>query len=227
MDDYHDLHGEERTPRLLKGDRDYMSVGQAMTSPFMIGQLILNVACSYGGVFFFFWLIFIFFGPDKYGCYSSQVLSPILISPFATPILALAWAPIGMIDAIEKGWFGFVSDEALESGIFKFLPLKPQIGFLRHCLIGLQLAIVAIPIMMLIVVFGIASDESDLYSDGLDCVLTDWEQVVSCVTYIAILPLYVIPVGLLGFAKESNMERVYRILSDKSFIMKGLYSPIC
>ena len=225
MDDW---AGEERTPRLLKGDRDYMTIGQVMTSPFMIGQLILNIVASYCGVFFCFWLIFIVFGPDEYGCYSSQVLSPVLISPFATPVLALAWAPVGMIDAIEKGWFGFVHDSELEGGIFRFLPcLQPQVGFFRHCLLGLELAAFAIPIMMLIVIFGIASDQTDELSDGLDCVLTDWEQVISCVTYIAILPIFVIPIGLLGFAKESNMERVYRVLSDKSFIQKGIYSPIC
>mmetsp|Transcript_38769 Transcript_38769/g.54047 ORF Transcript_38769/g.54047 Transcript_38769/m.54047 type:complete len:222 (+) Transcript_38769:38-703(+) len=215
---------------LLNEDRRYFSPKELLLSPFSIFQLILNIVASYCGVFFCFWLIFVHFGPDGYGCYSSQVLSPILISPFATPILALAWAPVGMLDAIERGWFGYVRQEDLSGGIWVLFPcFNFRIGVVRHMILGCQLALVAIPVMMLIVIFGIAEEQdSDPESEGLlTCYLTDWQQVVSCVTYIAILPIYVIPVGLLGFAREENLDRVYEILADKSFIQKGIYSPKC
>jgi hypothetical protein len=198
-----------------------------LCTPFVIFQTILNVVLTYGGVFFCFWIIFVVFGKDAYGCYSPEVLSPILISPFATPILALAWTPLGMIDAVEKGYFGSVRTEYLSRGIWTlFVFLKPQIGVLRHIILGIQIAIISIPIMMLVVVFGIASYD-DLESIGSNCSITDWQQVISCVTYIGILPIFIIPLGLLGFASERNLERVFDILKGKSFIQKGIYSPLC
>ena len=215
---------------LLSGaeGRSYLTPLNLMKTPFMLGQLLLNVIASYCGVLFFFWLIFVQFGKDGYGCYSSEVLSPILLSPFAGPVLALAWAPVAMIEAVEKGWFGFVRQSDLSGGVWILFPcFRFERGVIRHSILGCQLAVIAIPIMLLIVIFGIAKEFEDKHGVVHPCYLTNWQQVLSCVTYIALLPFYVVPIGLLGFAREKNLERVFLILSDKSLIQKGIYAPLC
>ena len=87
-------------------DVKYFTPLSLLLSPFVIGQTIFNVVASFSIVLFFFWMIFVEIGEPVYKCSSSEALSPYIISPFACSILALAWAPVGMIDAVERGWYG-------------------------------------------------------------------------------------------------------------------------
>ena len=219
-------------------DKTYFSPTELLTSKFVVLQTIFNVVVSFCGPLFFFWLIFhVLSGKDCFPILSGEVLGPVLASPLAAAVLALAWAPLGMMDALPRGWFGYVAEEEFQGGMWFLLPSLriSRIGVLRNLVTGLQLSVVAIPIMMLFVLFVFASDGGDvessgLNSDGYTCegkYLTPWTQTLASVTYIALLPLFVIPVGLLGYAVEPNLDRVTSILDGKGFIAKGIYSPIC
>ena len=97
-------------------DVRYFTPGGLLTTPFVIGQTIFNVVASFSIVLFFFWIIFVEMGEPYYACSSSEALSPYIISPFACSILALAWAPVSMIDAVERQWFGPVRRYDLTGG---------------------------------------------------------------------------------------------------------------
>ena len=75
-----------------------------LSSPFVLGQTLFNVVASFCGPLLCFWLIFSRGGP--YAWNSGEVLGPICASPLACAILAPAFVPIGMTDAVSRGWFG-------------------------------------------------------------------------------------------------------------------------
>ena len=73
-----------------------------------------------------------------------------------------------------------------------------RVGVVRHLVLGLQLSCVAIAIPPGILVAR--------YALGPD--LPVWTQIWFSVAYIALLPIVVLPLALLGFALEPNLERV-------------------
>ena len=119
-----------------------------LSSPFVLGQTLFNVAASFCGPLLCFWLIFSRGGP--YAWNSGEVLGPICASPLACAILAPAFVPIGMTDAVSRGWFGPVPshDDGVRC-LARFLPsLRSagvwRVGVVRHLVLGLQLSCVAI-----------------------------------------------------------------------------------
>mmetsp|Transcript_27014 Transcript_27014/g.37589 ORF Transcript_27014/g.37589 Transcript_27014/m.37589 type:complete len:232 (-) Transcript_27014:56-751(-) len=210
--------------------REYFTPLALLKTPFLLGQLFFSIVVSFSVILFFFWLLFVRLGSDGYECFSVQVLCPLFISTFASPVLSLAFAPIGMMRATERGWFGFVRQSDLSGGFWVLFPgLNFERGVARHLILGCQLAVTAIPIMLVVIVFGIADDYSDDEHSigGASCYLTNWQQVLSHAIYIAVLPLFSIPIGLLGFAREKNLDRVFAMLSGKSFFRKVTNAPLC
>lgn len=174
-----------------------------LSSPFVLGQTLFNVVASFCGPLLCFWLIFSRGGP--YAWNSGEVLGPICASPLACAILAPAFVPIGMTDAVSRGWFGPVPshDDGVRC-LARFLPsLRSagvwRVGVVRHLVLGLQLSCVAIAGIL---VAG--------YALGPD--LLAWTQIWFSVAYIALLPIVVLPLALLGFALESHLERVETII---------------
>mmetsp|Transcript_26647 Transcript_26647/g.74488 ORF Transcript_26647/g.74488 Transcript_26647/m.74488 type:complete len:249 (+) Transcript_26647:78-824(+) len=237
LEDQYDDEGDGYGPKY------FLSPGQLLATPFVIGQTLFNIVASFCGPLFFFWIIFHKLPSAKpcYAWYSGEVLGPVVITPLASSILALAWAPIGIPDALPKRWFAYVRERDVSTGPLSFVWfLRYRYGILRHCMMGLLLSCVAIPIMLALVVFIFAESDSvygdrpdDPGSAGLpagECYngqLTAWTQTFVSVTYIGILPIIIIPLGLLGFAVEPNLDRVNKIFEGKNIILKGLYSPLC
>ena len=175
-----------------------------LSSPFVLGQTLFNVVASFCGPLLCFWLLFSGGGP--YAWNSGEVLGPIIASPLACAILAPAFVPIGMTDAVSKGWFGPVPshDDGVRR-LARFLPfLRPadvwRVGAVRHLVLGTQLSCVAIPPGILIARYALGPD------------LPAWTQIWFSVAYIALLPIVVLPLALLGFALEPNLERVENLI---------------
>mmetsp|Transcript_1026 Transcript_1026/g.2854 ORF Transcript_1026/g.2854 Transcript_1026/m.2854 type:complete len:230 (-) Transcript_1026:304-993(-) len=169
-----------------------------LLSKFVLGQTAFNVTASFAGPLLCFALIFGNGGP--YAWNSGEVLGPICASPMACSVLALAFAPIGMTDAIGKGWYGPVAPTEVQclACVLPFLGSAPvwRFGVVRHLALGAMLSCVAIPPAICIARYALGPE------------LAAWTQIWFSIIYISILPLIVIPLGLLGFAVKPNLERV-------------------
>ena len=96
---------------LVVAPYEYFSVLQLLTTPFVLVQLAFNAAASFGVPSIgFAWVV-----PDKspYTLASSNVISVILVGPMACALLCSAFLPVGMADAIARGWFGGVKHSSL------------------------------------------------------------------------------------------------------------------
>ena len=139
-------------------------------------------------------------------------------------MIALAFAPIGMPDAVRRSWFGPVplSQAHRLSWVFPFLGKHWlwRYGVVRHFVIGLQVAIVAIPSGLVLARYAFGPT------------LSAWTQIWLSVVYIATMPILVVPMGFLAFALEPNLEIVERRMSDdpKCFhrlLKRALQAPLC
>ena len=204
---------------IVESDKEYSSPTKLLTCPYVVVQTLLNVAISFFGPLVCFWVLFHVLGSSRYYWLSGPVLGPILASPIASPICALAFAPISIPQAVKKRWLLYVKSSDVSRGIWTLCPfLHLRVGFVRHLILGFILSCFAIPLMLgFVLVFLI--DE-----DGY---LSDTEQILASVTYIAILPLCIIPLGFLGFAIEPNLDRTLSKLQGKSFVQQALCSPRC
>eukprot|EP01004_Peranema_trichophorum_P008200 NODE_6958_length_824_cov_26.350927_g6358_i0.p1 GENE.NODE_6958_length_824_cov_26.350927_g6358_i0~~NODE_6958_length_824_cov_26.350927_g6358_i0.p1 ORF type:complete len:217 (-),score=17.89 NODE_6958_length_824_cov_26.350927_g6358_i0:115-765(-) len=186
---------------------------QIFVSKFVIGQTIFNVVMSFLVPTIMFYLLFYHKAPHYW--LSGNVLGPVLASPWCCSIGSLAFAPMGIPDALDKKWFYTVRNSDVSTLPWTLFPyLRFRIGIIRHLVLGTQVAVLAIPIMFIIIRFGFGE------------YLSANQQLFGGVTYIAILPIFVMPLGLLGFAVDANMSRVRKNVRG-NIIQKALKSPIC
>ena len=194
-----------------------------LCSPFVVTQVVFNVVASFGGPLLCFYLMFASGGP--YPWLSGEVLGPIIASPIAGCVCSLAFAPLSMPEMTAKGWFGIVlpADVRRISYVFPFLGRAKawRIGVVRHLMLALLLAVVVIPPALVLVsplVFG-----PDLGA---------WTFIWLAIAYISVLPIVIIPLGLLGFAIEPNYARVQALMSNDSrpmrrLLLRAMRAPQC
>mmetsp|Transcript_12240 Transcript_12240/g.34423 ORF Transcript_12240/g.34423 Transcript_12240/m.34423 type:complete len:254 (-) Transcript_12240:406-1167(-) len=191
-------------------------------SGFVVGQTIFNMVASFTGPLLVFWLIFSSGGP--YAWNSGEVLGPIIASPWACAIASPAFAPIGMPEALEKGWFGRVdpADVRRLCFVFPFLGTAPvwRYGVVRHFVLGTQVAVVFIPAALLIARYPVGP------------LLEAWTQIWLSIIYITLLPLVTMPLALLAFAVEPNLQRAQGLMSDDPrscarLLKRAMYAPAC
>ncbi len=208
-----------------------LTICGVLVSRFCVLQTLFNVAMSFLGPLFCFWFLFSAKGP--YALTSGPVSGAIIASPFASAVISLSFAPLSMVEAADNGWFGVVrrSNRTLER-ISRFLCFLGEgkafrRGVARHALIGCFVAVPAIPV-------GLAY--ARMVVAGPDGMLEAWDMIIFSVTYIAMMPLLVMPLGLLGFALEPNFERVReRMVAAKQaekhpirqLVRRALVAPCC
>lgn len=187
-------------------------------TPFCLGQIIFNVIASFAGPLACFWLIFTSMGPESW--LGAPMLGIGIASPWACAICSLAFLPVGIPDASKQGWFGIIELESVPCTM-RILPfLHVRVGILRHLCIGTVAAALWCPPVFVLARFveGPMMSAKTFVWFGPSC--------------LAVLPLLVVPLGLLGFALPANYARVEAIMAVRGgtlvkVVRRGILAPTC
>jgi len=191
------------------------SARDVVCSSFVIMQLLINVIGSFVGPVGTFYLLFDYLSQGPYAWYSGPVIGVILGSPFGTAILTLALAPAGMPEALRWGKFKRLDRRAALrlARIFPFCGSHPlwRVAIMRHMMLGLQTGLLYWPPALLIARFALGPELSTWEQAGpaslpRSClhIATPARpaQILGGATYISLLAVPIVPLGLLGFAVE-------------------------
>ena len=186
----------------MLADGQSRSACQIICSGFCLFQVVLNVALSFIVPLGFLWLLLSPDGPisttERYAWDAWTPLSIIVPSPWVTTLIGCGTLPIGLPDALAHRWYGRLTAQDA-CALQRCLPvLRPRVGVLRHLACGTLAALFYVPAAGCVVRFVLGP------------VIRTNTLVLACATYIATIPIVVIPLGLLGFAIPSHYERVYR-----------------
>lgn len=212
------LEIESSTGRL---ESQYASPLGLLLSSFVIVQTLFGCVVSLGGPMLVFWLMF---RDEPYNRLGGELVSNILLSPFLCALLSLALAPLSMPEAVEGGIF-FVVRSSSAAPLARWLPFLRsdgvwKFGAARHLAIGFLCELVAAPPALLVARYGLPE------------LVTSWEVIWFSVTYIALLPIVCVPLGLLAFAVEPNYVRVEEMMSNdpmpaRRLFQRLVWSPLC
>lgn len=210
--------GQQAKPILNAGSipqYGYMSLGQIMTSKFMLLQLIVNVGASFAVPGIGFSVVIPYKGPYTVG--SSNIIGPILAGPFACAILCSLFLPFGMPDAMARGWYGALKPSCVTDGLQRAMPwMRLRYGVLRSLVMGTLTAAILIPAALLFCRF---------YWDNR---IHHAAQLWFCTLYIALAPMIIIPFALVSFAIEPNLQRMLELAGpQKTILNRALNSPLC
>lgn len=177
---------------LLSGGPPPFTVKRLLLSPFVVAQTMLNVALSFAFPLLFFWFLFSPAGPiavaSHYAWDSSLCCGVIIASPLACAVIPNGLAPIGMPEAVAKGWFGTLRTGTARQLLQFFPPLRPCVGVQRHLILGFIAALVWIPAGFAVARFALTGPEG----------IPAWIFILFGPAYIATLPIALVPAGLLG-----------------------------
>lgn len=192
-------------------------------SKFVVSQVVFNVICSFGPPLLCFALLFGQGGP--YHWLSGEVLGPIIASPIAGCLAALAFLPISMPEMVAMGWYGVVKPEDVRcaSYVFPFLGTASvwRMGFVRHLVISVYLSLLTMPPAIVVVSPLVFGPE-----------LPAWTLIWTAISFITILPLLHMPLGMLAFALEPNYERVEQLMVQdanpiRQVLSRAYWAPRC
>jgi len=209
--------GPSRTPRNF-------SLAKLMCTPFALGQLIFNMVMSGLGPAVCFYLIFHHTAPKHWN--GAPMLGVAIASPWGGAVLSLAWAPVGIPDAVAKGWFGVVQPSAVPRTLRLFPFLRVRVGVLRHLGLGTLAALLWMPPLLLLAYYGEGHGHGEpMHADDF---------IIFAPAFLAVLPLFILPLGLLGFALPENYARVEAKMSAPegsgvfcTLVHRGLHAPLC
>ena len=89
------------------------SLGQVLTSKFVVGQLIFNILASFVGPLGTFYFLFGYLSEGPYDWYSGAFVGVVLGSLAGSPLLIFALMPVGIPEAVEYGWFPRLTEKTL------------------------------------------------------------------------------------------------------------------
>lgn len=175
---------------------------EVLCSKFVIAQLIFNVLASFLGPLATFYLLFGYLSEGPYEWSSGPLVGVVVGSLAGSPILIFALMPIGLPEAVARGWFPKLREKSLEDRSLLFSILKWRWSTLRNLAIGILVGIVYVPVALLLAryVFGPS--------------LGTWTLIWFNVVYEVLLAVPVLCLGLLGYALESNLEITVERMSD-------------
>lgn len=193
------MHPTNQSSALLP-QRDDPNVCTVLSSVYSIMYITINVFINFTGPFLFFLLVFsqhspFYDTPQDYPWNSLTVVSVMVASPILVSLLC-ATLTVGMPEALEGGTWTLLGDDSA-SQLLRILPfLRPRPTSLRHFLLGICLAVPAVPAGLL------------LAKDAVGPVMSANAFWFFGPVYIACLALVLTPISLLGFAVPANFERV-------------------
>lgn len=182
---------------------------EVMTSKYCVAQVIFNMVGSCVGPTFCFWILFAVIGQGPYYWYGPQVLGPIGGGTFFSSILCMVLQPMGMPDAVQKGWFRVIRTQDVPSCLLCLI--KWRNGMARHLCVAVALIPIYWAPAVLLARF-VACDEEN--AEGELIMMATWTQIWFGVIYSITIAPSVTMIGLLGFALEHNYARVERTMSQ-------------
>ena len=81
-------------------------------------------------------------------------------------------------------------------------------------MLGFEVMLITAPIGVLVAGLSLPSE------------ISTWTQVLFCVTYISLIAIPIVPLGLLGFAVEANYLRVSESMSMHPVLYIRLYKRV-
>ena len=190
------------------------NIQQVMASKFVILQVIINTVGSFIGPLITFYLLFGVASTGPYMWNGSQLVGVVVGSLVGSPLFIFALMPVGMPEALKRGWFYTLKIENVSSQWLFILPfLRDQslyrYAMARHVVLGLILGIVYVPIALLIARYGFET-------------LSTWELIFFNVIYLVCLAPPVTIFGLVGYAMKHNLTLVIDQMSDDPNTCKRL-----
>ncbi len=170
-------------------------------SKFVIAQLIFNVLASFLGPLGTFYLLFGYLSQGPYAWSSGALVGVVVGSLVGSPILIFALMPIGLPEAVEKGWFPRLREKSVEDRLL-FPILKWRWSTTRNLAISMLVGVVYVPIALLLARYALGP------------MLGTWELIWFNVVYEVLLAIPILLLGLLGYALESNLELTVDRMSD-------------
>lgn len=208
------------------GARRARGPGDVLLSKFVLAQAAFNMFASFCGPLIFFYLIFVVLLGGPFDWNSGPALGVGLASPIASAVLALAFASMEMPAAVDSGWLPTLAMS--DRGCAAALPFLGRgswlrVGVARNAMLGLCAEVLLVPIYFLVLRFALGPS------------MSAWTFVLASVTYIGVvIPLFVVPLGILGYALEPNFERVRATMADDVerscigvLLRKAWRSPLC
>jgi hypothetical protein len=185
--------------------------GDVLKSKFVISQLVFNIIASFLGPLGTFYLLFGYLSVGPYAWSDGALVGVVVGSLAGSPILIFALMPVGLPEAVEKGWFPRLREKGLQAGqsgedeehlaqqcwwLFPLLLsiLKWRWSTLRNLAIGLLVGVVYVPIALLLARYAFGPS------------LGTWTLIWFNVVYQVLLAIPVLLLGLLGYALEPNLE---------------------
>ena len=178
----------------------FRTARQILRSWFCLAQVTVNVVLSLVFPMGFLWVIFsphsFISTTTRYAWNDSTPMGVVLASPWAGTFISCGTLPVALPDALDNGWFGLLPAQSVRrvSCVLPFL--RPRLGIVRHLLIGTLAALFFIPA-------GFA-----VFRYVVGPVMSAETLIVACAMYISSIPIFVVPLGLLGFGLPKNFERV-------------------
>lgn len=163
------------------------SVGQVLKSPFVLIQLAINGILGFLGPLATFYLLFGFLSQGPYDWYGPQLLGVVLGSLVGSPILIFALMPVGLPEAVEKGWFPKIAKDKLQPTWLQWF-IDWKWATARNIAWTLVVAIILVPISLLIARYGLGPT------------LTTWQLIWFNVVYEVVLAVPVVVLGLIGYS---------------------------
>lgn len=191
----------------------YASVGEVLKSKYCVAQVIFNMVGSLAGPTFCFWILFAVIGQGPYLWYGPQVLGPVGGGTFFSSILCMALQPMGMPEAVSKGWFHVVRASDVPAWLLWLI--RPRNGMARHLRVAVALIPVYWPPTILLARYAVGP------------VMATWTQIWFGVVYSIFLAPATTAIGLLGFALEHNYARVEATMSMDPRPVRRLVSRFC
>jgi len=182
------------------------NIQQVMKSKFVILQVIINTVGSFIGPLITFYLLFGVASTGPYAWNGSQLVGVVVGSLIGSPLFIFALMPVGMPEALKRGWFYTLKIENVSPRWLFVLPFLRdksiyKYAMVRHTVLGLILGIVYVPIALLIARYCFET-------------LSTWELIFFNVIYLVCLAPPVTIFGLVGYAMEQNISLVIDQMSN-------------
>jgi len=190
------------------------NIQQVMASKFVILQVIINTVGSFIGPLITFYLLFGLASTGPYAWNGSQLVGVVVGSLIGSPLFIFALIPVGMPEALKRGWFYTLKIENVSPRWLFVLPFLRdksiyRYAMARHVVLGLILGIFYVPITLLIARYGFET-------------LSTWELILFNVIYLVCLAPPVTIFGLVGYAMEQNISLVIDQMSNDPNTCKRL-----
>ena len=182
------------------------NIQQVITSKFVILQVIINTVGSFIGPLATFYLLFGVASTGPYVWNGSQLVGVVVGSLIGSPLFIFALIPVGMPEALKRGWFYTLKVENVSPRWLFVLPFLRdksmyRYAMARHVILGLILGIVYVPIALLIARYGFET-------------FSTWQLIFFNVIYLVCLAPPVTIFGLVGYAMEYNLTLVIDQMSN-------------